>query len=222
MNEKEQYALETALIIFERSCQKLIKHRNPNIHLTGNAELLSDWFKDGLDEFKIITSGANSHPDYVINGVGFELKSLKTTGQIQFNSTVPCGGFRHSSVRHGSLEGECYYVIAKYTEERNYGYLEDYTICDGDFFNFRREWAFSHANHQETGYGNFGDGVCRYRKMYSFPSPQGQVKGISFISKFKDLELEYRFLEYEERIVKLDQEKAQFPFYVYRYRNLEN
>lgn len=128
MNAMEVQGLQIAVEIFEKKCMQLVRHRNPNIYLKSNAELFSDWFEDGLNDYTIQKLGANAHPDLIVNGVGIELKSLKTNSQIQFNSTIPCGGFRH-----GNISGECYYAVARYTTERNYGYLEDFTICDGDF-----------------------------------------------------------------------------------------
>lgn len=45
--------------------------------------------------------------------MGFELKSTKTKGLIQFNSTISCGGYLHNNE-----ERECYYVIARYIKDR--------------------------------------------------------------------------------------------------------
>lgn len=196
---------------------QLVRHRHPNIYLKSNAELFSDWFEDGLNGYTIQKLGANAHPDLVIDGVGIELKSLRTNSQIQFNSTIPCGGFRH-----GNVSGECYYAVARYTTERNYGYLQDFTICDGDFFNHDREKAFGHLNEQETGFGDYGDGVVRHRKMYSFPSPIREVKNISLISKFPNA-TNYNgnlFLDDSETIIRTDTQGEDFIFYVYRHNML--
>lgn len=212
MKESEEHALSTAIEVFHRSCVKLQRHRNPNIYMKNNDELLSDWFLDGLQDLEPTSLGANDHPDYIINGTGFELKSLRGKGQIQFNSTIPCGGFIH-----GELEGECYYVVARYITERNYGYLVDYTIVDGDYFNHDRTWAFSHVNIQETGFGTFGDGVCRHRKMYSFPSPHRDVQGVAFISKFDCANEINSNLVLERYIDRVDVSGNVFRFYVYRH-----
>jgi hypothetical protein len=211
----ELQGFRIAIEVFENKSLKLIKHRNPNIYLKSNDELFSDWFEDGLEGYTIQKLGANAHPDLIIDNVGFELKSLKTNGQIQFNSTIPCGGFRH-----GELAGECYYAIARYTTERNYGYLKDFTICDGDFFNHNREQAFAHQNEQETGFGDYGDGVCRHRKMYSFPSPLRQVPGVSFISKFDGAKDINNSLVLERHIDRINTHGEAFRFYVYRHNML--
>ncbi|MGG3467340.1 hypothetical protein ABES02_07450 [Neobacillus pocheonensis] len=215
MTPSEQQGLKIAVEVFDKKCQKLVRHRRPNIYLKSNAELFSDWFEDGLDEYTIKKLGANAHPDLIINGVGVELKSLRANGQIQFNSTIPCGGFRH-----GDIEGECYYAIARYTTERNYGYLEDFTICDGDFFNHDRQRAFAHHNEQETGFGDYGDGVCRHRKMYSFPSPLRTVTGISLISKFDNVHELYPHLNFDTQIDRINLRGEIFHFYVYRHNLL--
>jgi hypothetical protein len=210
----ERQAIEVAVEVFETKCNQLVKHRNPSIFLQGNSELFSDWFEEGLNSYQIIKLGANAHPDIILNGVGFELKSLKTNGQIQFNSTIPCGGFKH-----GNISGECYYAIARYATERNNGYLQDFTICDGDFLNHDRQQAFSHANEQQTGFGDYGDGVVRHRKMYSFPSPIRAVRGISLISKFPNVAEEFSTsLILDNMISRTDTTGKVFDFYVYRHR----
>lgn len=211
MNLVEEQGLRIALEIFEKKCIQLVRHRHPNIYLKSNAELFSDWFEDGLNGYTIQKLGANAHPDLIVNGVGIELKSLKTNSQIQFNSTIPCGGFRH-----GDISGECYYAVARYTTERNYGYLQDFTICDGDFFNHDRERAFSHLNEQETGFGDYGDGVIRHRKMYSFPSPIRSASGISFISKFPNATDYSSNLVLDETITRVNTQGEEFEFYIYR------
>lgn len=208
----QRAALRIAIEVFETKCQQLSRHRNPNIFLESNQELFSNWFEDGLNDYTIQYLGSNAHPDLIINGIGFELKSLRSLGQIQFNSTIPCGGFRHNGIT-----GECYYAIARYTTERNYGYLDYFTICDGDYFNHNREWAFSHLNEQETGFGDYGDGVCRYRKMYSFPSPLRQVTGISFISKFENVCDINGNLVLDGHIDRVNRRGETLRFYVYRH-----
>ena len=208
----EEQGLRIAIEVFEKKCLKLVHHRRPNIYLKSNVELFSDWFEDGLDEFTIQKLGANAHPDLVVNGVGIELKSLRTNGQIQFNSTIPCGGFRN-----GQVTGECYYAVARYKTERYYGYLEDFTICDGDFFNHNRELAFAHLNDKEKEFGDYGDGVCRFRKMYSFPSPLRQVSGISLISKFDNASRFNNNIVLDRQIDRVNTQGGTLRFYVYRH-----
>ena len=214
MTPSQIQALQIAIEVFEKKCLQLIRHRNPNIYLKANAELFSNWFEDGLGTYDIVKLGANAHPDLIVNGVGIELKSLKTNSQIQFNSTIPCGGFRH-----GQVSGECYYAVARYTADREYGYLKDFTICDGDFFNHDREKAFSHQNEQETGFGDYGDGVVRHRKMYSFPSPLRTVGGISFISKSADANEYNNHLVLESELIRTDKHGVEHKFYAYRHNS---
>lgn len=215
LTPSEEQGLRITVEVFEKKCQQLVVHRRPNIYLKSNAELFSGWFENGLNGYTILKLGANAHPDIILNDVGFELKSLKTNSQIQFNSTIPCGGFRH-----GGNAGECYYAVARYTVDRNYGYLEDFTICDGDFFNHNREIAFAHQNEQETGFGDYGDGVVRHRKMYSFPSPIRQVSGISLISKFDNARDFNTNLVLERQIDRMDTLGESHRFYVYRHNML--
>ncbi|MCG7335270.1 hypothetical protein MHZ95_08275 [Sporosarcina sp. ACRSM] len=215
MIEYEKNALITAIEVFHRSCEKLHKHRNPNIYLKGNDELLSDWFFEGLRDLNPVSLGANDHPDCVINNVGFELKSLRTKGQIQFNSTIPCGAFKHND-----LQGECYYVVARYKTDRTYGYLTDYSIVDGDFFNDDRDCAFAHANTQETGFGSYGDGVVRHRKMYQFPSPHRTIEGVSFISKYNNVTKFNNSLIKDGHVDRVNINGKNNRFYIYRHKLL--
>ncbi len=203
--------------VFSIKCRQLVRHRNPNIYLKGNKELFSNWFEDGLDRYDITRLGENAHPDLIVDGLGIELKSLKTNGQIQFNSTIPCGGFRHSP-----YEGECYYAVARYRLDRSYGYLQDFTLCDGDYFNHDREMAFSHVNAQESGFGNYGDGVLRHRKMYSFPSPLRNVPGVSLISKYMNLHELNSDLTLEREITREDVNGDVFTFFVYRHSSISS
>ncbi|WP_406589455.1 hypothetical protein [Bacillus atrophaeus] len=140
------------------------------------------------------------------------MKSKNDKEFIQFNSTIPCGGYRHKL-----LHGECYYVIARYVEDREFGYLEDYTVVDGDFFNNDRKLAFSHRSSQETQFGSYCDGVIRYRKMYQFPTPHKTIPGVSFISKYNN-SLDYNSsLFLDDELVREDSNGNRFTFYFYRH-----
>lgn len=171
----KEAGIKIAIEIFDIKCQQLAKTRHPNIYMKGTQELFSDWFEDGIP-YEITKLGANDHPDAIIEGVGFELKSKTGNGDIQFNSTIPTGRFKHRRA-----EGECYYAVARYVNDRNFGQLHDFVICYGDYFNHDHEFAHAHANSQEKGFGDYGDGVVRHRKMYSFPTPTREVSGVSLI-----------------------------------------
>jgi len=172
---EREFGIEMAIEIFDLKCHQLAKTRNTNIYVKGSQELFSDWFEDSIP-YDITHLGANDHPDAIIKGVGFELKSKTGHGQIQFNSTIPTGRFNHKGI-----EGECYYAIARYVNDRHFGQLHDFIICYGDYFNNDHKFAHSHANTQEKDFGDYGDGVVRHRKMYSFPSPTGRVNGVALI-----------------------------------------
>ncbi|KAF6541133.1 hypothetical protein G9F75_00925 [Bacillus sp. EKM208B] len=202
--------LKIAIEVFDRCCKKLYKHRNPNIRLEKSSELLSNWFLDGLKDLNPLTLGSNSHPDFIVQNVGFELKSTKTKGLIQFNSTIPCGGYLHNNE-----ERECYYVIARYIKDRQFGYLEDFTLVDGDFFNNDRNLSFTHRNSQEKKFGSFQDGIVRYRKMYHFPSPHNEIPGVRFISKYNNAQSYNSNLQLEKVISRSNSTCEEFTFYVY-------
>lgn len=214
--EKEK-GLKIAIEIFDVKARQLAKTRHPNIFVSGQEELFSDWFEDEIP-YKIKKFGKNDHPDAVIEGIGFELKSKTGNGQIQFNSTIPSGRFKHRS----GQEGECYYAITRYVKDRNFGQLHDFSIVYGDYFNHNYEWANSHINTQETEFGDYGDGVVRYRKMYSFPSPMKEVSGVSLILDERNAERYNNNLVFDHKISRIDkQTKEKYIFYVYRHKKIQ-
>lgn len=207
------HGIKIAIEVFDIKCRQLAKTRHPNIYVEGSKELFSDWFEDGIP-YPITHLGANDHPDAIIQDVGFELKSKVGNGQIQFNSTIPTGRFKHREI-----EGECYYAISRYVKDRSFGQLHDFTITYGDFFNFDHEWAHSHMNSQETSFGNYGDGVVRYRKMYSFPTPTKDVPGVSLILDVDDAETLNSNLILESTISRFEKDTdVEHVFYVYRHK----
>lgn len=217
LQEHKLDGIKVAIEIFDIKCRQLSKIRHPNIYVEGQKELFSAWFEDGIP-YSIKHLGANDHPDCIIKGVGFELKSLTSNSQIQFNSTIPTGRFNHKGIA-----GECYYAIARYKKDRNFGQIEDFTITYGDYFNFNHEWAFSHMNSQETHFGDYGDGVVRYRKMYSFPTPTKEVPGVSLILDVDDAEELDSNLTLEASIDRYEKgTHVEHKFYVYRHKMLKS
>ncbi|SDD78582.1 hypothetical protein SAMN04488126_10189 [Bhargavaea beijingensis] len=211
----ELHGIKVAIDIFDIKCRDLINNRYPYIYRSGSQELFSEWFEKGIP-FDIQHFGANDHPDAVIEGVGFELKSLKSNGSIQFNSTIPCGRFRRKD-----QEGECYYAIARYKMDRDFGNLQEFCLCYGDYFNFDHTFAHSHQNTQEIGFGDYGDGVVRHRKMYSFPSPIRTVPGISLILNIDNAQELNPNLVLENSIIRTERgTQNQHVFYVYRHKLL--
>lgn len=212
---EKELGIKIAVEIFDIKCRQLAKTRYPNIYMQDSKELFSDWFEDGIP-YTIKHLGANDHPDAIIENVGFELKSISSNGQIQFNSTIPTGRFNHKGI-----VGECYYAIALYKKDRTFGQLHDFTICYGDYFNFDHAFAHSHMNSQEKGFGDYGDGVVRYRKMYQFPTPTKEVPGVSLILDTPDAEqfnsnLVLERDRYISRIAKNTGEEHKF--FVYRHK----
>lgn len=207
------HGIKIAIEVFDIKCRQLAKTRYPNIFVQGSKELFSDWFEDGIP-YDITNLGANDHPDAIIQGVGFELKSKTGNGQIQFNSTIPTGRFNHKG-----NEGECYYAIARYEKDRSFGQLHDFIICYGDFFNFDHEFAHAHMNSQEKNFGDYGDGVVRYRKMYSFPTPTKVVPGVALILDINDAERLNPNLVLERKISRYEKgSDTEHKFFVYRHK----
>jgi len=161
---------------------------------------LQDWFERCLaNRFSIQIQGRNSKPDYLVgreNVVeGYELKSLENahTGSrdpskvpcrtdVDFNSGIPCGKFllkRGHRLPSGfqvavGAELRCHYLFVLYefigSSPLNVKGIA-LTLVDGNYLNSDLTLAEGHKNISEPGFGSYGDGFVRIRKMYRFPNP---------------------------------------------------
>lgn|SRR3989338_815233 len=146
-----------------------------------------DWIEMQLGgAYGIHRQGRNSHPDYILTkdglSVGLEAKSLENRQanrrdpsvapcrtDVDFNSAIPCGfiNFRNQTLR-------CYYAFALYDTDSS-STLHVNGICvafvDGNYLNRDFNLAVSHRNVSKGGFGSYGDGFIRTRKMYRFPNP---------------------------------------------------
>jgi hypothetical protein len=135
-----------------------------------------DWFLDRVNEISHYTceqSGRNSYPDFWVNSrekrEGYEIKSLSFTSgrparkDIDFNSTIPSG----------KKEGcDVFLVFFLYTGSgSNARDVQSFVISHGDLINADHELADLHENHAIRGFGSYGDGFIRDRKMYVLPHP---------------------------------------------------
>jgi len=130
-----------------------------------------DWFADRLKDLSLNydLQGRNSYPDFWVLEKdqlleGFEIKSLELCDNLRktvdFNSTVPSGK------RAGK---NMFLVFFLYSKEDNYRKVHTINISHMDFINSNCQWQ--HSNNSISGFGSYGDGFIRNRKMYLFPHP---------------------------------------------------
>jgi len=134
-----------------------------------------DWFAERLDELAMtyVQGGRNSYPDFVIGQAagseGYEIKSLRFANgrparkDIDFNSTIPSG---HKDGRPVFLV----FFLYEGTGD-NPRSVHTLSVAHADLINSDHAVADDHVNVAIKGFGSFGDGFIRNRKMYVFPHP---------------------------------------------------
>ena len=136
-----------------------------------------DWFAARVDELglPLHPQGRNSYPDFWIGGdaqppvEGYEIKSLAFANgkparkDYDSNSTIPSGR---------KDERDVFLVFFLYTGSgANPRPVHSLCIAHGDLVNADHEVAAAHINEGIEGFGSYGDGFIRDRKMYRFPQP---------------------------------------------------
>lgn len=137
---------------------------------------------------------------------GIEVKTSKSkSGDINFNSTPPCGKVVVD------VNGEekiipCYYFFVQLTpleedEEDNMFEIGTMMLVDGDFINsdFDLYLEATGVREKRIDLGSYGDGMDRQRPMFVFPNPLG-IAGIrsersTMISKDR-----FKTVDYEDEI----------------------
>jgi hypothetical protein len=134
-----------------------------------------DWFNDRLQDIGVDFSqqGRNSYPDFIVgagdNREGYEIKSLRFSKgrparrDIDFNSTIPSG----------EKEGSPVFLVFFLYEGAGESPRSVHTISlvHADLINADHAVADDHVNVAIHGFGSYGDGFIRNRKMYVFPHP---------------------------------------------------
>jgi hypothetical protein len=136
-----------------------------------------DWFADRVDAIglPLQPQGRNSYPDFWVGGdarlpvEGYEIKSLAFSKgkparkDYDSNSTIPSG---HKDGR------EVFLVFFLYTGTgESPRPVHSLCIAHGDLINADDAAAAAHINEGIAGFGSYGDGFIRDRKMYRFPHP---------------------------------------------------
>ena len=136
-----------------------------------------DWFIDRLQATGLpyVQNGRNSYPDFWVGEAttptveGFEIKSLSyATGKparadYDSNSTVPSGKKDGRNI---------FLVFFLYTSTgASPRPVHSLVFAHTDLVNADHQIAGDHINAGVAGFGSYGDGNIRNRKMYRFPHP---------------------------------------------------
>lgn len=136
-----------------------------------------DWFAARVAAVGLpqAAQGRNSYPDFWVGDAahspreGFEVKSLAfangrpARSDFDSNSTIPSGQ------KHGH---DVFLVFFLYTGSgANPRPVHSLTIAHADLINADHAVAAAHLNEGVQGFGTFGEGFIRNRKMYVFPTP---------------------------------------------------
>jgi len=134
---------------------------------------IQDWVAERASAagLGVVQSGRNAYPDFWLTGrttFGNEVKSLarKANGEparadMDFNSTVP----------RPTIDGNsCVITFAVYEKSAD---LERRvtTVCLTDVALLNADDSLVHRNYSIAGFGSYGDGLVRNRRMYRFTTP---------------------------------------------------
>lgn len=136
-----------------------------------------DWFVERLTAIGLPfqQQGRNGYPDFWVGDEhhppveGYEVKSLAfargkpARKDFDSNSTIPSGRRQDRDV-----------FLAFFLYEGTAGSLrtvQSLAVAHTDLINDDHEIAAAHVNESIHGFGSYGDGFIRNRKMYVFPHP---------------------------------------------------
>jgi len=184
------------------------------------------------------------HPDLVVerDGVclGIECKPLAASARfielgsgvpcrttIDFNSTVPCGqeNYKGKFERYSSLKSRptrTFYALGLYGEVEDENRVLSLLLVDGHYINRDYRLHQEHRNVSRGGFGSYGDGRVRERKMYIFPNPltdSDLIGSICLVTEMEDLKADYPQLTYVMTKVRHTPAGEKYPFHVYRLSN---
>ncbi|MGD9101640.1 MAG: hypothetical protein PVF45_14260 [Anaerolineae bacterium] len=183
------------------------------------------------------------YPDFVLEHkgacLGIECKSLRASRRfvetrqgtpcrttIDFNSTVPCGqeSYKGKFKRYASLKGQpitSFYALGLYGKVEDEDRILSFLLVDGNYINRDFTLHQTHRNTSRGGFGSYGDGRIRERKMYIFPNPltdQDLVGGTALVMEQADLATAFPQLMQTSTKVRRTPAGEEYPFFVYRLR----
>lgn len=181
------------------------------------------------------------YPDFVLEHkgirLGIECKSLAASRQfmetrqgvpcrttIDFNSTVPCGreNYKGKFKHYAFLKGQpitTFYALGLYGKVEGEDRVLSFLLVDGNYINRDFTLHQEHRNTSRGGFGSYGDGRIRERKMYIFPNPltdQDLVGSIALVMEQADLPTTFPQLVQTTTKVRRTPAGEEYPFFVYR------
>lgn len=187
--------------IFYALCKHFFAEDGTKNHfqLDSKSTVVSDPFVEYLDknilqdlkETKHVVAPPHISPDlafyeknlYPTDLLGIEVKTSKSkSGDINFNSTPPCGKIL-MEVDGRDETVPCYYLFVQLTplEDKGENIFDIGTmmLIDGDFINsdFELYLEATGVREKRIDLGSYGDGMDRQRPMFVFPNPLG-ISGI--------------------------------------------
>lgn len=147
-----------------------------------------DWFADQAAQvpgLALTSRGRNSYPDFwAERGAvkeGYEIKALAfnngkpARSDIDFNSSVPSG------LKEGRAMFLVFFLYTGAGSDPRP--VHSLVLAHGDLLN--ADHGFEHVNQSVPGFGSYGDGYIRNRKMYRFSHPltlyPGGIGAVSLI-----------------------------------------
>ncbi len=94
-------------------------------------------------------------------------------------------------------------------------------LVDGNYINRDYGLHQEHRNISRGGFGSYGDGRIRERKMYIFPNPltdEDLLGSVSLIAEEENLMTEFPQLSRLMNKVRRTPTGLEYPFYVYQLR----
>ncbi len=185
------------------------------------------------------------HPDLVIERdgacLGIECKSLRASTQftetgdgipcrttIDFNSTVPCGRekFKGKFEVYAHLKDRplvTFYALRLYGSVDGEDRVISFVLVDGNYINRDFELHRTHRNISRSGFGSYGDGKIRERKMYLFPNPltDEALRGsVSLVVEQSDGDLVARYPQLKQMMIQIKTTTTgqRYPFCVYHWQ----
>lgn len=136
-----------------------------------------DWFADRVKSLNLPyePQGRNSYPDFWVGNAatapaeGYEIKSLSFSKGKPARKDYDC----NSSIPSGTKDGkDVFLVFFLYTGSgADPRPVQSLCIAHGNLINADHEVAAAHVNEAIKGFGSYGEGFIRNRKMYVFAHP---------------------------------------------------
>ncbi|MBM4429990.1 MAG: hypothetical protein FJ026_06510 [Chloroflexi bacterium] len=125
---------------------------------------------------------------------------------------------------YANLRGQqlrLFYALGLYGEIEDESRVLSFLLVDGNYVNRDYRLHEEHLNVSRGGFGSYGDGRIRERKMYIFPNPltdEDLVGSVSLILEEKNLTVDFPQLSTAMTKIRRTPAGVEYPFYVYQLR----